>query len=161
MTDYYGTDENDEIDASELDSDISNIYPKEGDDIVKNANSSHTIISGPGDDNYLGLNFGYALWNAQQSTTVNLKEGWADDGFGTRDKISGVITVHGSGNGHNVYGTAADERFFANGGNNFFEGGGGIDRISYAGGNSKNYKVTKIGDEVHIEKISGLFRTQK
>ena len=159
MTDYYGTDENDEIDASELDSDISNIYPKEGDDIVKNANSSHTIISGPGDDNYSGLNFGYALWNAQQSTTVNLKEGWADDGFGTRDKISGVITVHGSGNGHNVYGTAADERFFANGGNNFFEGGGGIDRISYAGGNSKNYKVTKIGDEVHIEKISGLFRT--
>ena len=159
MTDYYGTDENDEIDASELDSNISNIYPKEGDDIVTNANSSHTIISGPGDDNYSGLNFGYALWNAQQSTTVNLKEGWADDGFGTRDKISGVITVHGSGNGHNVYGTAADERFFANGGNNFFEGGGGIDRISYAGGNSKNYKVTKIGDEVHIEKISGLFRT--
>ena len=105
------------------------------------------------------MNFDYALWNAQQSTTVNLKEGWADDGFGTRDKISGVITVHGSGNGHNVYGTAADERFFANGGNNFFEGGGGIDRISYAGGNSKNYKVTKIGDEVHIEKISGLFRT--
>ena len=37
MTDYYGTDENDEIDASTLDSDISRIYPKEGDDIVKNA----------------------------------------------------------------------------------------------------------------------------
>ncbi len=159
MTDYYGTDENDEIDASELDSNISNIYPKEGDDIVTNANSSHTIISGPGDDNYSGLSFGYALWNAQQSTTVNLKEGWADDGFGTRDKISGAITIHGSGNGHNIYGTAADERFFANGGNNFFDGGGGTDKISYAGGNSKNYKVTKIGDEVHIEKISGLFRT--
>ena len=159
MADYNGTDEDDIIDASTLDSDVGRIYPGKGNDTVTNLKLGQTVVSSPGEDTISGSSFDYAFWDAQQSTTINLKEGWADDGFGTRDTISGVITVHGSGYGHNVYGTTADERFFANGGNNFFDGGGGTDKISYAGGNSKNYKVTKIGDEVHIEKISGLFRT--
>jgi hypothetical protein len=85
--------------------------------------------------------------------TINLKEGWAEDGFGTRDNVSGIATIHGSSFGDTVYGTESYERFFANGGDNFFYGGGGGDKISYApstGRESTNYTITKVGDEVHI-----------
>ena len=37
MADYNGTDEDDIIDVSELDSDIGNIYPGKGNDTVTNA----------------------------------------------------------------------------------------------------------------------------
>ena len=37
MADYNGTDEDDIIDASELDSDIGNIYPGKGNDTITNA----------------------------------------------------------------------------------------------------------------------------
>ena len=50
MADYNGTDEDDIIDASELSPNITNIYPGEGNDTVKNATSNHTIVSGPGED---------------------------------------------------------------------------------------------------------------
>ena len=48
MADYNGTDEDDIIDASELDSDIGNIYPGKGNDTVTNATIMHTIVSSPG-----------------------------------------------------------------------------------------------------------------
>ena len=153
MADYNGTDEDDIIDASELDSDIGNIYPGKGNDTITNVKSGQTIVSSPGEDTISGSNFDYALWQAQQSVTINLKEGWAEDGFGTRDNVSGIATIHGSSFGDTVYGTESYERFFANGGDNFFYGGGGGDKISYApstGRESTNYTITKVGDEVHI-----------
>ena len=45
MADYNGTDEDDIIDASELDSDIGNIRPGEGNDTITNATGKHTIVS--------------------------------------------------------------------------------------------------------------------
>ena len=78
MADYNGTDEDDIIDASELTSDIRNIYPGKGDDIVKNVTSGQTIIAGPGEDQISGNNFDYAMWQAiQGGITINLKEGWS------------------------------------------------------------------------------------
>ena len=159
MADYNGSDNDDIIDVSELASDVINIYPGNGNDIIINATSQHNIVASPGEDSISGKNTSYALWQSRQNSTVNLKEGWADDGFGYRDALSGVTTVHGSSNGHTIYGSEANERFFANGGDNFFEGGGGADRISYAGGNSKDYKITKVGDEFHIEKLNGFIKT--
>ena len=76
MADYNGTDEDDIIDASELDSDIGNIYPGKGNDTVTNATIKHTIVSGPGEDNISGDRFSYALWNEHQGVTINLKEPW-------------------------------------------------------------------------------------
>ena len=127
MADYNGTDEDDIIDASELASDINHIYPGKGNDTVTNAKSGQTIISSPGEDTLSGTNYDYALWQAEQAVTINLKEGWAEDGFGTRDNVSGIVTIHGSSFGDTIYGTENFERFFANGGDNFFNGGGGVD----------------------------------
>jgi len=150
MADYNGTDEDDIIDVSELDSDIGNIYPGKGNDTVTNATIMHTIVSGPGEDNISGDRFSYALWNAPQGVTINLKEGWSEDGFGTRDTVSGIETIHGTSFGDTFYGTENYEKFFANGGDNILNMGGGDDRVSYASGNSKDYTITLVGDEIHV-----------
>ena len=150
MADYLGTDEDDIIDASELESDTGNIRPGEGNDTITNATGKHTIVSSPGEDNISGEKFGYALWNATQAVTINLKENWTEDGFGTRDTISGVEVIHGSRFGDTFYGTENYEKFFANGGDNILNMGGGDDRVSYASGNSKDYTITLVGDEIHV-----------
>ena len=150
MTDYFGTKKDDLIDVSKLATDVVNIYPEEGDDTVTNAGAQHTIISSPGRDNISGKNTGYALWQANVGVTINLKEGWSEDGFGTIDELSGIQTIHGSGKGDTFFGTHEYERYFANGGNNILYMGGGDDRVSYAAGNSKDYTVSLVDDEIHV-----------
>ena len=151
MTDYYGTDEDDIIDASQFeDGQFINIYPGKGNDEVINATYLHLIVNGEGEDTISGINTGYALFNTKEGVTVNLKEGWSDDGLGSRDTLIGVTTVHSSGYDDIVYGTDAKEKVFANGGNNKFYMAGGDDKISY-GGNSKDYTITPIGDEIHVQ----------
>ena len=118
MADYNGTDKDDIIDASELPSDVTNILPGEGNDTVINAGSQHTINSGPGNDNISGKNTAYLLWRGNEGATINLKEGWSDDGYGTRDQLSGVETIHGSGKGDIFYGTSGYEKYFSIGGDN-------------------------------------------
>ena len=152
MADYNGTDEDDIIDASELDSDIGNIYPGKGNDTITNVKSGQTIVSSPGEDTISGSNFDYAFWNAAQAVTINLKEGWSEDGFGTRDTVSGVQTIHGSSYGDTFYGTENYERFFANGGNNTLYMGGGDDVVSYPPGKgpSTDFEIKLVDDEIHV-----------
>ena len=149
---HYGTDEDDIIDASELEADVDRIYPGKGNDKVTNLKTGQTVVSSPGEDTISGSNFDYAFWNAEQGVTINLREGWSEDGFGTRDNVSGVITIHGSRFGDTFYGTENYEKFFANGGNNTLNMGGGDDRISYAPGRgpSTDYKVKLVGEEIHV-----------
>jgi len=153
MADYNGTDEDDIIDASKLASDINNIYPGKGNDTITNATSLHNIVSSPGEDTISGENTNYALWQATQSVTINLKEGWSEDGFGGRDSVSGIETVHGTRFGDTFYGTENYERFFANGGNNTIDGGGGSDRVSYAPGRgaSTDYEISYIDGSIHVK----------
>jgi|TARA_B110000240_G_C13391651_1_gene407055 hypothetical protein len=65
MADYNGTDEDDIIDASALDSNVDKIYPGKGNDTITNAKSGQTIISSPGEDTLSGTNYDYALWQAE------------------------------------------------------------------------------------------------
>ena len=98
MADYNGTDGDDIIDASQFeDGQFINIYPGKGNDEVINATYLHTIVNGEGEDTISGINTDYALWNAKEGVTVNLKEGWSDDGLGSRDTLIGVATVHSTG----------------------------------------------------------------
>ena len=55
MADYNGTDEDDIIDASELSSDIKNIYPGKGNDTVTNLSFGQILVSSPGEDTISGL----------------------------------------------------------------------------------------------------------
>ena len=152
MSNYNGTDEDDVIDVSTLDSDIVRIYPGEGNDTITNLGSQHFVVTSPGEDTISGSNFHYAFFDSQQSVTINLKESWSEDGFGTRDTVSGVRTVHGSRFGDTFYGTDNFEEFFVNGGNNTLNMGIGDDKIRYnsSRGDSSDFLITKVGDEIHI-----------
>ena len=59
MADYFGTDEDDLIDASQLDSDIKNINSGSGNDTITNVSSSQEVRSSEGNDNISGTNFTY------------------------------------------------------------------------------------------------------
>ena len=153
MGDYNGTDEDDIIDGSELPSDISNIYPKKGNDQLTNLNGQ-TVVASPGDDSISGTNVQYAFWHATESPTINLLEGWADDGFGYRDTISGITTIHGTSLGMTITGTSAYEHVLLFGGNNTFNMGGGDDKITYHLLNSTDYVISSVGDGVHVTNSS-------
>ena len=96
MADYFGTDEDDLIDASQLDSDIKNINSGSGNDTITNVSSSQEVRSSEGNDNISGTNFTYRIsgGTGSQDITVNLKDGISDDGFGTQDTISGATSIH-------------------------------------------------------------------
>ena len=117
MADFYGTDDDDIIDASQFEEgQYTTIYPGKGNDEVINATFNHTIVNGEGQDTISGINTDYALWNAKEGVTVNLKEGWSDDGLGSRDTLIGVTSIHSTGYDDTVYGTDATEKVFSNNG---------------------------------------------
>ena len=62
MANYNGTDEDDIIDASILDSDVRRIYPGKGNDTITNVKLGQTVVSSPGEDTISGSNFDYAFW---------------------------------------------------------------------------------------------------
>ena len=159
MADYFGTDEDDLIDASTLDSDVDKIYPGKGNDKIINAKFGQSVVASPGEDDISGQGYGYALWDSPQGGTVNLKEGWADDGFGTRDTISGVSTVLGSGKSDKFIGTSSYEHFFPGNGNDIIDGGGGDDKVTYYDKNSSDYEISQVGDEFHIQQLNGFLPT--
>ena len=159
MADYFGTDEDDLIDASTLDLDVNKVYPGKGNDKVINAKFDQSIVASSGEDDISGQGYGYALWDSPQGGTVNLKEGWADDGFGTRDTISGVSTVLGSGKPDKFIGTSSYEHFFPGNGNDIIDGGGGDDKVTYYNKNSSDYEISQVGDEFHIQQLNGFLPT--
>ena len=153
MTDYFGTDQDDIIDASNLDPDVKNINSGAGNDTISNVSSSQEVRTSKGDDTISGNNFTYRLssGDGSQDVTVNLKEGFSDDGFGTTDTLSGVYSVH-TDNNHNttIYGTSNKEEFWLNGGNNIVDGGGGDDQVVYFGKTENDFEIKYVGNELHL-----------
>jgi serralysin len=92
-------------------------------------------VGGPGNDRiervpsasepWLSLHAAY--WDSPAGIVANLGAGWIDDGWGTRDTVIGVTTVHGSGRNDQFTGSAADEFFHPNGGRDTLDGGAGRD----------------------------------
>jgi len=143
MSNYYGTDNADSIDGSNLPDGTSKIDAKAGDDTLINL-TSMDVIAGPGNDNISGTDVRYALWRAPKSPTVNLKEGFALDGFGFRDELAGVTTVQLPSDALNpvdatVIGSDLDEIVFVWAGNNVIDLGGlRIDAIR-----RRNHSISK------------------
>ena len=63
-----------------------------GNDTISNVSSAQEVRTSKGDDTISGNNFTYRIsrGDGSQDITVNLEEGFSDDGFGTTDNISGV-----------------------------------------------------------------------
>lgn len=114
----------------------------EGDDKVTISGRWGTVQPGAGNDTVIidpSLKFNEATvwyWSSPQAITVDLQEGYALDGFGTRDTLVNVHTVHGFQKpGDKGYGSNTEDVFWLNPwtgnrtGQILIDGRGGSDRV--------------------------------
>lgn len=158
MATYLGTTGNDTINGPLVAADRDQIDALEGNDTVT-LGPNQTYVSGPGDDIVIGTNktSQYALWFAKNIPYVDLQQGYALDGFGGRDQLSGIGTVHLSGLGGTVIGSSNNETVFAFGGQKNIDMGAGIDTVIYYQQQSTSYDIVSIGTEYKLRNLaSGL-----
>lgn len=118
----------------------NNVFGEAGDDIIRMFQG--TAIGGPGNDRFEKIpdpanpnrGFSVAYWDAGPKLRVNLAEGWAEDGLGGRDTLVGVESIHGNNSPDaRVFGDGRDNFYWANGGEDYFDGRGGRDGVSVNG----------------------------
>ena len=144
MADYYGTDGDDVIDASQLPDDFNKagdkIYPGKGNDEIINIDG-HEVVSSEGNDTYSGQNIKLAFFFDPEAVTVNLLDGTAKDGYGGTDTITGkVFEVYLSPAGGTFTGTENYEKVIIWGSSNTVITNGGNDRIQIRDDTSSDYK---------------------
>lgn len=153
MADIRGTSGNDVIVAT-ADRGHSwgdKVYGEGGDDTVT-LGPGVTFVSGPGNDSVTGVGGGaYAFWSAPGPVTVNLAQGWAQDGYGGTDRVSGITEVHLPSAGGMVTGTSAAEMVFCFGGNTTIDLGTGADRVQMHQLPSTNYSIRQFSDRVVLK----------
>ncbi len=134
MADINLTQGDDEYIQPEAQRDLwNNVFGLEGNDTIRMYQG--TGIGGPGNDrielivdpNAPWRELGVAYWNSPAGIVANLAEGWVDDGWGTRDTLTGVRRVHGSGASDRFIGDGNDNFFHPNGGRDTLDGGAGYD----------------------------------
>ena len=161
MAQYLGTSGRDTIYGPLVAADTDQIDALEGNDTVT-LGPNQTFISGIGDDIVIGANgtSQYALWSANDISYVDLSQGYALDGFGGSDKLSGVGVVHMSRLGGTVIGSGNNESVFSLGGKIYIDLGAGIDTVTYWGQKSTSYEVFDTGADFRINNLStGLIDT--
>jgi serralysin len=113
----------------------NNVFGEEGDDYI--ALFAGTFVGGKGNDTLEHLTYPsenrhatVAYWNSSGDVTANFKEGWVDDGFGTRDTLIGVFQFFwGSNNGNTFIGSDRPEGAAFRGPKGVYLGGGGYDSL--------------------------------
>ena len=151
MATFIGTKGNDFINGLVIAKD-SNIDGDEGDDTIV-LGTNQLFLSGPGNDIIKGNGkSGYALWGARGPATVDLLLGFALDGFGYKDSISGIDSVHGSVHGVTVMGTKENEQVFIFGGKNEIDLGDGIDTVLYWDQKSSDFTIVYKSDYFEVRK---------
>ena len=142
--------------------DWNNVFGRGGNDILKVY--SGTLIGGPGDDILEQLPFpddpnrgiNLAYWDSPNGVRINLMEGWAEDGFGTRDTLKGFFrtVMTNSGNDYLV-GTDRNEFFHGNLGRDVFLGNGGSDGVGiphyWVDGREYAYTLDQVTIEVSAD----------
>ncbi len=131
--DYRGTAGNDDIDQRRDGiPEGSVIYGGDGDDTIGLDNA--LADGGRGNDTIVNRAQGWATaayWDSPAGVHVDLGQGWAEDGFGTRDTLVGIRVVQGSNFDDTLVGGAADESFYGGAGSNTVRGGAGFDTVDY------------------------------
>ena len=154
MADYYGTDDDDLIDASQLPEDFNKasdkIYPGKGNDEIINIDG-HEVVSSEGNDSYSGINIKLAFFFDPDAVTINLLDGIANDGYGGTDTITGKVSeVYLSSEGGNFTGTENFEKVIIWGSSNTIITSGGNDRIELIDDTSSDYTIKKVGDDIPV-----------
>lgn len=133
----------------------TDIFGLKGDDKLHSHNNAQ-LIGGPGNDTLSseandrwGGNAAY--WDSPTSIYVDLAEGYALDGWGTRDTLIGISNINSSGrNGDKVLGDHRNNHFGVNGfwqaGTAFFDGREGFDSASIWDRQFKDFKLWVSAD---------------
>ena len=83
------------------------------------------------------------FWDSPAAVYVNLQEGYALDGWGTRDQLVNVRGVEGSRWADTIIGSNQDDVMETSGGGDIIDGAAGSDRLHFwAGGNRANYRLS-------------------
>lgn len=139
--------------------DWRHIHGLGGDDTLSYRQGS-LLIGGPGNDTLINATGnrewgGAAYWNSPGPITVNFAEGYALDGYGTRDRLIDIHHVHSSGqHGDLIIGSPHADSVWINGfdwshreaaGSMRFYGGAGHDHITTQGP-STSYRIEVASD---------------
>jgi len=150
MSDYYGTEADDQLDQAELGlDDWSTIYGESGDDTITVGNGGAN--GGPGNDRIIGttVNSTATYWSPGP-ITVDLRTGAVFDGYGFNDQLINVNIVHATSFDDILIGNAEDNTFWGNGGNDQVDGGAGYDQVVF-------WERTYENSEVFYDSISNTF----
>jgi len=109
--------------------------------------TSGKVDLGPGNDT---LSFSeratdarVVFWDSPSAVYVNLQEGYALDGWGTRDRLVNVRGAEGSRWADTLIGSEQDDRFDMSWGGDTIDGGAGQDTLNFwAGGGNSNYRLS-------------------
>ena len=161
--DINGTAGNDSYTQSVADKDVYiTYYGKGGDDTIKLYQG--TVLGEAGNDRIEILpstdfwrQIAAAYWTSPAAVTVDLAQGYALDGFGTRDTLIGVNNVTGSGFDDHLYGNANDNTFYSGEGNSLVDGRDGDDLVVIPAFSS-TLKVDDLRIDVAIDGKSASIR---
>lgn len=145
----------------------NNYYGKKGDDIIKVYQGA--VIGGSGADiierlfisNELWRSVQLAYWDSPGDVTVDLQEGWADDGWGDRDTLIGIRDVQGTWRANNtLLGNSDDNQFHISGNNNVVDGRGGNDLVYLPWFNGVAPSINQFEIKVSIDGLSAVISIQ-
>lgn len=113
------------------------------DNVLKGGGGNDVLSGGRGGDHLIGgLGRDVADYGADiRGVTASLRDGWATDGWGDDDRLSGIESLSGSAFADTLEGSTAANVLAGGGGNDVLagwagrdrlDGGAGIDTVSYA-----------------------------
>lgn len=116
-----------------------------GDDEVTWTNGK--VDLGPGNDTLTPsdgqANLSVVFWDSPGPVYINLKEGYALDGWGTRDRLVNIRSVEGSGWADTIIGSDQDDFINSSWGGDIIDGGGGTDTLGFwAAGGRENFRLS-------------------
>lgn len=141
----------------------NNYFAKAGNDVIRVYQG--TVLGGPGADTierivvpgepWRGVQAAY--WDSPGAIIVDLQGGWAEDGWGTRDTLVGVIAVSGGGNNMTFYGDTQDNTFYCGGAIDIVDGRDGNDLVYFPSNlNGKETSLSDFNIKVNIDGKSAV-----
>ncbi len=141
----------------------NNYYGKKGNDVIKIYQG--VMIGGPGADIMERLlissepwrSVQVAYWDSPGDITVDLQEGWADDGWGDRDTLIGIRNVQGSWRANStLLGSTDDNLFYLSNLNSVVDGRGGNDSVYLPWFGTATPSLSQFNIQVSIDGLSAV-----
>ena len=122
----------------------THVYGGLGDDVI--TWTSGNVIAGPGNDRMIVTGSGdtyAAYWDSPMPVYIQLGEGYALDGWGTRDSFTNVRAATGSRYADTIIGSSGNDVFSDSSGGDTIDGAAGTDRLYFwTGGGKGGYKIS-------------------